>query len=324
MNKKSTVNRLATISFGLAVTLSALTGSAAAGSATGTAGGALAYAPGGAGLATAVNAVGYLFAYAREFGSAALAEPGIDGIVTGGTASGGAAISSGVFASIAIPFFNGASQGKWVRVKSSFAASVDCGSEDCRIRNSYFKKSVPSKYNGKNYFKVLDAVNRSVNRGLRYSPDSQTYNKVDYWATPSEILTKGAGDCEDFAILKYHLLVKAGIPASSLSLVVLKDTSRKLYHSVLAVGTNKGFFILDNVVDRIYRDADMPQYMPLISFSTDRAWIHGVESAGEQRLARSEPVDLAAIAPGVNYEGNVMFEDLPAEMIENLRPREDL
>ena len=56
------------------------------------------------------------------------------------------------------------------------------------------------------------------------------YGKLDYWAKPSEILERRAGDCEDFAILKMAALLRAGIPAQSMSLVVLQDRKRGFFH----------------------------------------------------------------------------------------------
>ena len=52
---------------------------------------------------------------------------------------------------------------------------------------------------------------------------------------PAEILTRVSGDCEDFAILKMTGMIRAGIPANSLSIVVLRDNGRGVFHAVLAV-----------------------------------------------------------------------------------------
>ncbi|MDN3721852.1 transglutaminase-like cysteine peptidase [Roseibium salinum] len=139
-------------------------------------------------------------------------------------------------------------------------------------------------------------ANRVVNQNIRYREDQVTYKRLDYWATADETVRNGAGDCEDFAILKYALLLEAGVPASSMSLVVLKDLKRDLFHAVLAVSTNKGHFILDNVASRVYLDKEVPHYRPMFSFSTDRSWIHGLPTdAAPQRVS-----SLAQIAPGTD------------------------
>jgi predicted transglutaminase-like cysteine proteinase len=53
-------------------------------------------------------------------------------------------------------------------------------------------------------------VNLVVN-GLRYQSDLQATGEEDHWDTPLEFLGRGAGDCEDFAIAKYFLLLESGV-----------------------------------------------------------------------------------------------------------------
>ena len=52
-------------------------------------------------------------------------------------------------------------------------------------------------------------VNMMLN-GLRYATDSATSGVEDRWDTPFEFVARGAGDCEDFAIAKYFLMLEAG------------------------------------------------------------------------------------------------------------------
>jgi predicted transglutaminase-like cysteine proteinase len=55
----------------------------------------------------------------------------------------------------------------------------------------------------------------------------------------------GAGDCEDFVLLKKRYLEGLGFPAESLLITVVLD-ERGDGHAVLTVATDKGDFILDN------------------------------------------------------------------------------
>ena len=50
-----------------------------------------------------------------------------------------------------------------------------------------------------------------VMNGFRYAPDIETTGEEDHWDTPLEFVGRGAGDCEDFAIAKYFMLLEAGI-----------------------------------------------------------------------------------------------------------------
>ena len=54
-------------------------------------------------------------------------------------------------------------------------------------------------------------VNMVLN-GYRYAADTATSGNEDLWDTPLEFIARGAGDCEDFAIAKYFMLLEAGTP----------------------------------------------------------------------------------------------------------------
>ncbi|WP_428672116.1 transglutaminase-like cysteine peptidase [Roseibium sp.] len=205
---------------------------------------------------------------------------------------------SSFFGSTAIPFANIANAKDWDRVrhrKIEALEAVTCSSADCKARYAVLA-SYSRPDSGNSFFQKLDTVNRIVNRNIRYQEDQATYQRLDYWASPDEIARSGVGDCEDFAILKYAMLLEAGVPESSMSLVVLKDMQRNLFHAVLAVSTNKGHFILDNTVNRVYRDREIAHYRPMFSFSTDRSWIHGTPKDGKMQQVSS----LEAVAPSLD------------------------
>jgi predicted transglutaminase-like cysteine proteinase len=89
---------------------------------------------------------------------------------------------------------------------------------------------------------LIEAVNRHVNRTLTPMTDQAHWQLVDQWNIP----TDGAGDCEDFQLLKRKLLVEAGLPRRALRMtVVLNDQGEG--HAVLMVRTTAGDFILDNL-----------------------------------------------------------------------------
>ena len=52
----------------------------------------------------------------------------------------------------------------------------------------------------------LDEVNRRVNQTIRPQTDIEHYGIEDYWTIPKD----GKGDCEDYALLKRHLLISMG------------------------------------------------------------------------------------------------------------------
>jgi predicted transglutaminase-like cysteine proteinase len=202
-----------------------------------------------------------------------------------------AAIIPGVFGSVAISMHNFPAYSRWASVYRAIRA---CGA-DCDRTSPGFSFIVDVVKN-KSFRDKLAFVNSGINQLIAYRKDSATYGKLDYWAEPEETLARRAGDCEDFAILKMTALLQSGIPASSMSLVVLQDRKRGVFHAVLSVSTSSGTFVLDSLDNRVVKDTELPNYVPLYSFSTDRAWVHGTKR-GENRVA-SLKGGLAAIAPG--------------------------
>jgi predicted transglutaminase-like cysteine proteinase len=68
----------------------------------------------------------------------------------------------------------------------------------------------------------LEAVNRFFNRHVRWRSDAELWGQDDFWATPLQLLARGAGDCEDYAVAKYAALRAAGVPAERLRLVYVE------------------------------------------------------------------------------------------------------
>lgn len=113
---------------------------------------------------------------------------------------------------------------------------------------------------------LLERVNRAMNR-LEYFPDDQLWALHDYWATPAEFLARGAGDCEDYAIAKYFLLLELGIPAEAMRIAIVRDVARGLIHAVLLVQTEGGPMMLDNVIEEVVPAARVPQYRALLALN---------------------------------------------------------
>lgn len=111
-----------------------------------------------------------------------------------------------------------------------------------------------------------------MTRLVRYLPDN---GALDVWASPGETLSRGAADCEDYAILKMAALKEADVPKKDMSVVVVRDTSRNLYHAVLSVVIGDGYLVLDNLRGKVMSDRDLHSYTPLYSVGAAGAWIHG-------------------------------------------------
>lgn len=209
----------------------------------------------------------------------------------------------GVFQSVAISAARLPAAGKWQAARQTNYADMfgdNCASDGfsgCDSRFATRIRGLADKVAGLSDKAMLDLVNRTVNSAMTYRPDTAVWGVSDYWATPSEMARKGAGDCEDFAIAKYWALRNLGMPDDKLQLVLLQDTRRQLFHAVLIAHTSAGRYVLDNVSDRLMADTAYAQYQPIMSFTGERSFIHGF--AGNSKAVADMPKDLASVAPGV-------------------------
>jgi predicted transglutaminase-like cysteine proteinase len=137
---------------------------------------------------------------------------------------------------------------------------------------------------------LVRKINLAVNHSVRYQLDSVTWGVEDYWASPRETMAKGAGDCEDFAILKMGMLSAMGIPLSAMQVAVVVDLRRQTGHAVLAVRLGAETYVLDNQTDLVRRDDAIADYQPLYSIGLGASYVYGLRS-------------IAAAAPAASGKG---------------------
>lgn len=92
--------------------------------------------------------------------------------------------------------------------------------------------------------KKLRETDRMIDAFVSYRFDSEVYNIDDHWATPLETVSRGTGDCEDFAILKLFTLRYLGVSAQDLRLFTVEKGDNG--HAVLLANTPGEPVILDN------------------------------------------------------------------------------
>ncbi len=132
----------------------------------------------------------------------------------------------------------------------------------------------------------LQTVNRFYNQTVEFVDDIAGWGQIDYWASPMEMLGKGVGDCEDYALAKYFALTTIGMPASQLRVVYVRalQGGASVAHMVLAYYPTPGAepFILDNLIDEIRAASARPDLTPVFSFNTEGLWQGvGSQSAGD-------------------------------------------
>jgi predicted transglutaminase-like cysteine proteinase len=124
----------------------------------------------------------------------------------------------------------------------------------------------------------LAAVNDFFNLRVAFRGDIDTWGAVDHWASPLQLLERGMGDCEDYAIAKYFSLQAAGVPASRLRLVYVREQAHAQApvqpHMVLAyyAGPQADPLVLDNLVPDIRPASRRPDLTPVFSFNAEGLW----------------------------------------------------
>lgn len=152
---------------------------------------------------------------------------------------------------------------------------------------------------------ALRRVNEFFNRRVRFEDDSVVWGVPDYWATPVEMLGKGAGDCEDYTIGKYFTLRELGVPAEKLRLIYVKariggpTSSVTQAHMVLGYYETPGAqpLVLDNLISEIRPAAQRPDLVPVFSFNSEGVYA-GDAVTSVERLSRWKDLQLKMKAEG--------------------------
>jgi len=142
----------------------------------------------------------------------------------------------------------------------------------------------------------LQSINQFFNQRVLFRPDAEVWNQMDYWASPLEMMEKGEGDCEDYAIAKYFSLLLTGVAESKLRLVYVRAKlgsldGPALAHMVLAYYPQPGAepMILDNLISEVRPASRRPDLSPVFSFNGEGLWQGtGLQNAGDPvaRLSR--------------------------------------
>jgi predicted transglutaminase-like cysteine proteinase len=120
-------------------------------------------------------------------------------------------------------------------------------------------------------------LNRDVNHSLLYLAEAPG---EDLWQSPALTLSLGAGDCEDFAILKYAMLLKAGVPEDRLMIVIgniatIQVAAGFMQHAFLIVYLVDGWCVMDSMFDHPIKPDDYINFTPLKGFSGEKVFWFG-------------------------------------------------
>jgi predicted transglutaminase-like cysteine proteinase len=139
----------------------------------------------------------------------------------------------------------------------------------------------------------LRHINKFFNEHTHFQDDTVVWGQVDYWASPLELLDKGEGDCEDYAIAKYFTLIAVGVPSPKLRLVYVRaqlggPAGLVQAHMVLAYYGHPDMqpLILDNLINDIRPASMRPDLAPVFSFNAEGLWQGVGQATAGDPLAR--------------------------------------
>lgn len=144
-----------------------------------------------------------------------------------------------------------------------------------RVRAGQVSQHVVARFSGNSDKALLSSVNRWANANVRYAEDRDLYGKTDFWADAPTTLRRGAGDCEDIAIVKMQMLAAAGVPRSAMYLTIARDLVRNADHAMLVVKQGDRHWLLDNNTNEVLDASEGLDYRPIMSFSGGNKWLHG-------------------------------------------------
>ncbi|MFN3239590.1 MAG: transglutaminase-like cysteine peptidase [Pseudomonadales bacterium] len=129
----------------------------------------------------------------------------------------------------------------------------------------------------------LTRVNDFFNQ-VQFVSDQAHWQKIDYWATPIELLATQGGDCEDFAIAKYITLRALDVPDEKLRITYVKALELNQAHMVLTFYETPGAMpeVLDNLDPAIKPADQRPDLQPVYSFNGNGLWLAKMRGEGQK------------------------------------------
>lgn len=167
------------------------------------------------------------------------------------------------------------------RLAACRAEAEACSTEDHRL------EEIVDAAKARDGLARIGEINRTINLAVRPVSDLRRFGVRDRWSAPLETLRDGAGDCEDYAILKYLALREAGFAEDDLQFLIVRDPVLRADHAVIAVRHDDRWIVLDNrtlaladlqstlqfrryrVLAQFGRDVDAPGYASLAHLALD-------------------------------------------------------
>ncbi len=130
----------------------------------------------------------------------------------------------------------------------------------------------------------LKQVNDFFNRDIEFVDDIDLWGLKDYWATPIEFISRGAGDCEDYSIAKYFTLLELGVAEDKMRITYVKALRLNQAHMVLTYFEDpRGVpLVLDNLIPEIKLATERQDLYPVYSFNGSGLWLAKSRGSGKK------------------------------------------
>ena len=174
-----------------------------------------------------------------------------------------------------------------ISILSVFEASASLDSTDTLLTKTQHKHDTDGSKRIEQWHKLIHSakylteyekltlVNNFFNQHITFVDDIDLWGVKDYWATPREVLIRGAGDCEDYSIAKYFTLIELGVPEKKIRITYVKALKYNQAHMVVAYFSSPQATpsILDNLIPEIQSANKREDLLPLYSFNDSGLWI---------------------------------------------------
>lgn len=173
------------------------------------------------------------------------------------------------FGVFAFAISSGSLQQKWFKLKDRLddemvqLALCDGDRDNCVSPAALKLLAIVDQARARDGRALLGETNRAINLAIRPVADVAQYGEDDVWSPPLATFARGSGDCEDYAIAKLAALRLAGVPASDLRIVVVRDTRAGEEHAVAAARLDGHWLMLDNRRMAMVEDENARTYQPL-------------------------------------------------------------
>lgn len=122
----------------------------------------------------------------------------------------------------------------------------------------------------------IELINRFFNT-FKSGSDLQVWGRAEFWATPKELITAMAGDCEDIAVAKYFAMINSGIDEHALRLAHVKvynpaHAAIEEHLVLLYLHDTHNTQVLDNLTDEIKPLHQRQDLIHLYSFNRYGVW----------------------------------------------------